>query len=434
MSKIEKHLTNLRSEAIKLNQLLSQEEIKAEKVISIIRAAIVGLSLFLSILEVIDSETLGIGFLVPYIVLIILAFFFLIEVYYISSKHDLKFLQHIYKYFAITADITTVTIVMVHFYTERMSAETLSTVTTIQDLGGSYVLFIFVLQIVNLFRFNTYSSIYLGLLGAVGYFAFYNSIFNGGVFKFDSNMSSDSIYNIPVIIFVTILASLVSSFFRKVIIRSKKQEKLERFLPDVVAKEVLAGDRSVEVGGKKEHVTIMFSDIRNFTSISEKKEPEEVVNLLNSYFNDMINVIFKYNGSLDKIVGDGIMALFGVPFSDEDNETSAVLAAKDMLVKLDDFNRIRKLQGEEEIEIGIGIHTGEAIIGNLGCEQRMDFTAIGDAVNTASRLQDLTKKVEPSIVISKSVQDKLPIELAGMALGRARLKGKKEPVAVYGIS
>lgn len=174
---------------------------------------------------------------------------------------------------------------------------------------------------------------------------------------------------------------------------------LSRYVSQPVAETVLQEDFSMSAG-RRQTVTVLFSDIRGFTRMSEALPPEAVVSVLNSYFSRMVRVVFEYDGMLDKYIGDGMMVVFGAPVQHEDHALRAVRAALRMREELAIFNQEREARGEPALKIGIGIHTGEAVIGNIGTDQRLDYTAIGDTVNTASRIESLTKDFATDILVS----------------------------------
>ncbi len=160
-----------------------------------------------------------------------------------------------------------------------------------------------------------------------------------------------------------------------------------RFMPEYVVKQLLQNPDSFRLGGVNQTVTVLFADIRGFTAISEREKPEKVVGLLNKYFSVMSDVIFDHGGTLDKYIGDGLMAIFGAPTVGEEDALNAVKAAVTMQKKLGKLNEELRAEGYENIAIGIGLHTGEATIGYIGSDKRSEYTAIGDTVNVASRLQ-----------------------------------------------
>jgi adenylate cyclase len=160
-----------------------------------------------------------------------------------------------------------------------------------------------------------------------------------------------------------------------------------RFLPEYVVKQMLENPESFKLGGVNQTITVLFADIRGFTSISEHAQPERIVGLLNRYFSAMTDIIFAHGGTLDKYLGDGLMALFGAPTATPEDASNALNAAVAMQRRILGINIELREEGFSEIGVGIGLHTGEATIGYIGSERRSEYTAIGDTVNTASRLE-----------------------------------------------
>ncbi|MEP6569025.1 MAG: adenylate/guanylate cyclase domain-containing protein [Acidobacteriota bacterium] len=164
-----------------------------------------------------------------------------------------------------------------------------------------------------------------------------------------------------------------------------------RFLPEYVVKQMLENPDSFKLGGVSQTITILFADIRGFTRISEHAAPEKIVSLLNRYFSAMTDIIFAHGGTLDKYIGDGLMALFGAPTTTPEDASNALNAAVAMQRRLLGINTELRGEGLSEVGVGIGLHTGEVIVGYIGSERRSEYTAIGDAVNTASRLESNAK-------------------------------------------
>ncbi len=192
-----------------------------------------------------------------------------------------------------------------------------------------------------------------------------------------------------------------------------------RFLPEYVVKQMLENPESFKLGGVSQNITILFADIRGFTRISEHAPPEKIVSLLNRYFSAMTEIIFAHGGTLDKYLGDGLMALFGAPTATPDDASNALNAAVAMQRRLLGINRELRDEGLQEIGVGMGLHTGEAIIGYIGSDRRSEYTAIGDTVNTSSRLESNARGGE--ILISDAT--------AKAAHSRYKLK-EREPITV----
>jgi adenylate cyclase len=206
-----------------------------------------------------------------------------------------------------------------------------------------------------------------------------------------------------------------------------------RYMAREVAEQVMQSKDEAKLGGRRTEVTILITDIRNFTSISEQMDPWDIVELLNTYFPRMINVIFRHQGMVDKFIGDSILAVFGVPAPREDDALRAVHAALEIRKELNAINRERARKEQMTIEIGIGVTSGAVISGNIGSERRMDYTVIGDPVNLAARLEGLTKEVKRRILVNERVHAAIGKEIPCEALGLFMVKGKREKVPVFAV-
>jgi adenylate cyclase len=204
--------------------------------------------------------------------------------------------------------------------------------------------------------------------------------------------------------------------------------------PKVVEEMVKNPKAAATLGGNKQIVTVMFSDIRNFTTMSEQLQPEQVVELLNEYFQDMTDVIFAHDGTVDKFIGDAIMAVFGAPVAHDDDPLRAVKSGLDMLQALETLNAKWAVQGRRTIAIGVGINTGDAIVGNMGSTQAMGYTVIGDTVNLASRLEGLNKELKTSLLISESTYRYVKDHIEATPYSGVKVKGKAEEMTVYAVT
>ena len=198
-----------------------------------------------------------------------------------------------------------------------------------------------------------------------------------------------------------------------------------------VMKEILDGKITPDMQGVRVNVCVMFADIRNFTTRSEASTPEDIIQLLNFYFEEMTAAIDEHGGTIDKFIGDGLMAFFGAPNSSDNPSQDGFYAAKKMLKNLEKVNQKLIEQGIEPIEIGVGLHTGEAVIGHVGSIRRNEYTAIGDTVNVAARIEGLTKALGCSVVCSEVVFNNITDQDQLTPLGSHKLKGHT-PVPVYG--
>ncbi|MGB0553281.1 MAG: adenylate/guanylate cyclase domain-containing protein [Alphaproteobacteria bacterium] len=207
---------------------------------------------------------------------------------------------------------------------------------------------------------------------------------------------------------------------------------MARYMPGPIVNQLLE-QAEENLRGSLQTVTILFSDIRGFTTTSEKIGARATVAMLNEYLSLMVELIEQNDGILDKYIGDAIMALFGAPFPSTNDAKNAVLTAWDMLETVDLLNKTRVARGEAKIHIGLGINTGEVVVGNIGSERRMDYTVIGDAVNLAARLESATKQYSSKLLISEFTFKNLPEKITKKFrhVDLMRVKGKTQPVTIY---
>jgi len=196
-------------------------------------------------------------------------------------------------------------------------------------------------------------------------------------------------------------------------------------------RDLLAGRADAGTAGRRREVCLLFSDIRGFTTRSEKLPPEAVVALLNRYFEEMVAAIHSHGGTVDKFIGDGLMAFFGAPQALADPAAAVFAAGREMLDRLDRLNHALVAEGDEPLAIGIGLHLGPAVIGNVGPAERHEYTAIGDAVNTCSRVEGLTKTLGCPLLVTDAVAAALPADSGLRPLGEVPIKGRA-PVRVLG--
>jgi adenylate cyclase len=216
-------------------------------------------------------------------------------------------------------------------------------------------------------------------------------------------------------------------------ISDEKRLKLtmSRYMSEEIARQLFENPDAAKMGGDRKEVSVLFSDIRSYTTLTESMTAEDVVIMLNEYFESMVDAVFHYKGTLDKYIGDAIMAVYGSPLPLEDHAWMAVQTAVEMRKRLIDFNAKRQENNLPAIRIGIGLNSDTVISGNIGSSRRMEFTAIGDGVNLGSRLESASKQYGTDIIISEYTYAPCRDRVWARELDRVRVKGKKNPVSVY---
>src|ERR671930_1180743 len=228
-----------------------------------------------------------------------------------------------------------------------------------------------------------------------------------------------------------LLNARINASLEKKRLRDQQRELISKFATKEVAEDLLTSGFSL--GGKYVDASVMFCDIRSFTTIAEAREPAETIELLNDYYTLMIDAITGEGGIVNQMVGDGLMAIFGAPLPQEDHRRRAVLAARKMVEFIRVFNEEQEARDKVRIEIGIGIASGRVVAGYTGTHQRATYTCVGDTVNVAARLEAHTKELGRPILIDENtrqgIADGIPVEPQGELL----MEGKSEPVTVYAV-
>lgn len=246
------------------------------------------------------------------------------------------------------------------------------------------------------------------------------------------------------------VTNMLNIFTIQTIIRFLHEERKAReirqmfssYVSPKIVHELIENPEKAKLGGERRMVTILFSDVMGFTSLSERRQPEEVVSLLNEYFTEMADIIFRWDGTLDKFVGDEIMALWGAPIEQPNHAELALRCALHMSDKLNQLQAMWRARGSEILDVGIGINTGEVLIGNIGAQgKKMDYTAIGDNVNLAARVEKLTRQYGTRILITENTYIHLePIVKKGglghfelKELASVKVKGKEKEAKIFGL-
>ncbi|HLO28338.1 MAG TPA: adenylate/guanylate cyclase domain-containing response regulator [Anaerolineales bacterium] len=228
-----------------------------------------------------------------------------------------------------------------------------------------------------------------------------------------------------------LLRARVNASLEKKRLRDVQRKLFRTFATKEVADELLKSGFSL--GGKYVNASVMFADIRSFTTIGEKQDPADTIELLNNYFALMFEAIIGHNGTVNQLEGDGLMAIFGAPIYYDGHREHAVHAALEMVELLKGFNIQQAAQNKIQIKIGIGIATGRVIAGYTGTQHRATYTCVGDTVNLAARIEDHTKVAERAILIDQYTCEGLPDDIQVEALGPTLFKGKQQPINIFGV-
>ena len=258
-----------------------------------------------------------------------------------------------------------------------------------------------------------------------------------GVFHMDTGLSTGAFSEKDLLLFQGIAQQAAVSIQNHALAKKIESEaatraQFQRLLSPNLVDQIVTGALDIKQGGNRREVTMLFADIRGFTAMSERHTPEEMVQTLNDYFEVMVDVLFRHGGTLDKYVGDEIIGLFGAPVEVPDAPLRGVRCALDMLRALDEFNRIRSSSGKEPVFIGIGLNTGPVIAGAIGSSQTLQYTVIGDAVNTAARLCGVAKSNE--VIVSQTTYAACHPYAIVEQREPVNVKGKSQALQIYNVT
>ncbi len=230
------------------------------------------------------------------------------------------------------------------------------------------------------------------------------------------------------------LGYVATEAYRNMVVERKSRfyrKAFSTYVPPQVVEEIVREPERLSLGGEKREITVLFADIRDFTTLAESMEPERLVTLLHEYLTPLTEILFRERGTLDKYIGDAIMAIFNAPHRLDDHAHRACRVAIEMRGKISELGRECQRQGCPSLNMGVGINTGEAVVGNMGTELRFDYTAIGDTVNLASRLEGMNRLYGTGIIVSQATFERTEDGFLFRELDLVRVKGKKRPVRIY---
>lgn len=246
---------------------------------------------------------------------------------------------------------------------------------------------------------------------------------------YESGIILSSVYLIAML-FTFYIVSVAYNYVTELAERKRVTQVFGRYVaPEVVDQILKNGEEGLKLGGSRKELTVLFVDIRGFTTLSERVEPEEIVGILNEYLDLTANCIFQFGGTLDKFIGDATMAIYNAPLPLEDHAMQAVRSAWAMKMGSAELEKKLIARFGEGVKFGIGIHTGSAVVGNIGSKTRMDFTVIGDTVNTTARLESSAKPGQ--IIVSSAVYELVKDRVDAAFLGEIQVKGKEQKIAIY---
>ena len=289
-----------------------------------------------------------------------------------------------------------------------------------------FIVILGMLMVYGIIRvYDLFKSISLTFALLVGYLTFSAICFYFGV-----------VINVitPVVMFVVMM---IIAYIHKFIIENQSKEKVKsamgKYMSQDVMKRIVMNIDNLGLGGKKATVTVLFSDIRGFTSLSETMSAEQVSEILNEYFTEMEPIVAKHNGIINKFIGDAVMAIFGEPIQDKNHALNAVRCGYEMLVKVKELQRKWASEGKPKIDIGVGINTGEVFVGNIGSINRMEYTVIGDTVNLASRLESYNKIYKTSMLIGSTTYEATKNYIEIIKISDVEIRGKAHKMDIYEV-
>lgn len=397
------------------DEIVAQEARQAEKVIAYFRMGI--LLLFFSgdfLFYLAGAERTG--YSVPVAIPAVDASYFLVSIAIFLYVRKISALPRTAKYAVISLDY-----IYLGVYTVMANASGMLDPEMTVGAAGSMAI---TLIIICSLRFSVAATVYGSFLGVATTIA--SAAISGASVMMGAVMALLALA-------IGAVASYLSYRYLQTIRHVVERNRFERFLPKQVVDTMISGKHEIELGGREMEVTVLFTDIRGFTTLCEKMQPLEVLSLLNDYFAAVTAVVFRHEGTLDKYIGDAVMAVFGAPSSKADDAKKAVRCALDIREVVARLNRERETKNLVSISLGVGLHTGVVVAGTLGSMERMDYTVIGDTVNVAARVEGLTRSVNTDILVTASTATAAGDGFVFEEAGEIKVKGRDELVKVMKV-
>ena len=270
------------------------------------------------------------------------------------------------------------------------------------------------------------------------YSAISSTILALSYFSFCLFMASSKNYVLdPITPIILMFCSMLIGYGYNYFIENQRKRDIKNLIAKYVSKdvldEILSDEESSKLGGKRADISVLFADIRNFTSISDNLEPEEVSSILNEYFSEMIPIVFKYRGTVNKFIGDALLVIFGAPVDNSEHPQMAVKCAVEMFEKVKKLQEKWQKENKPLIDIGIGISSGIAFVGNIGSDERHEYSAIGNTVNTANRLESFNKLYKTNILISDATYQRVKSTVEAQEVDSVCIAQNSEPIKIYEV-
>lgn len=427
-----------------IDETLAAERAWTEKVLSIARVAVFGVTVVMSIAVFLIVRSMGMDRDAMQQNLVPIVYYAMALVYALGIAAWVRRGMPGTLFFCGTAAVDVVAINGLMFVFRRLNADVpdvpFANGLLLSELMDLWTIYMSGIAIVLLIAINGLRNHHLSNFVATGTGVATFIAHNSNV-RFD--IPGPGIVSLSIIVMAGGVVAFSTERTKRMLDRFARQQLLRRYLSPAAVRRVLdegsSPDEALSAGGRLVEVTVLASDLRGFTAMSEKLPPADVIEQLNGYHVAMLEVAERHGGMLDKFIGDGALIVFGLPLGSADppadrGASAAIEAARGMTVALEEHNRARVGRGLAPLRMGVGIHTGPVVAGNIGAGQRLEFTVIGDAVNTASRIEGLTKEAGVPVLVSGDTVSRIPAPHGLRELGPMTIRGREAPMRIFALS